>query len=66
MSSLNVFKEIAVSAISTTKDICGTIYLMVEYRVGIFLFNVNRCHVTETLLPHGAAEVSCQPAQPTE
>ena len=28
--------EIAVSAISTTKDIYGTIYIIVDYRVDIF------------------------------
>ena len=29
-------------------------------------FNVNKCDVTDTLLPHCAAEVSFQPAQPTK
>ena len=48
-------KEIAVSAISTAKDICGTIYIIVDYRVGKFPFNVNKSDVTDRLLPHGAA-----------
>ena len=52
-----------VSAISTAKDIYGTIYIIVDYRVGIFPFSVNKCDVTDTLLPHGATEVSFQPAQ---
>ena len=59
-------KEIAVSAISTTKDIFGTIYIIVDYRVGMFPFSVNKYDVTDTLLPHGAAEVSFQPAEPTK
>ena len=55
MSSKNTLKEIAVSAISTAKDIYGTIYIIVEYKVGIFPFNDNKCDVTDMLLPHGAA-----------
>ena len=51
MSSENKSKEIGVSAISTAKDIYGTIYIIVDYRVGIFPFNVNKCDVTDTLLP---------------
>ena len=66
MSSLKRLKEIAVTAISTAKDIYGAIYIIVDYRVGIFPFNVNKCDVTDTLLPHGVAEVSCQPPQPTK
>ena len=31
-------------------------------RVGICPFNVNKCDVAETLLPHGAAEISFQSA----
>ena len=58
-------KKIAVSAISTAKDIC-TNYIVVDLRVGIFPFNVNKCDVTDMLLPYGAAEVSFQPAQPTK
>ena len=54
----NTLKEIAVSAISTAKDIYDTIYIIVDYRVGIFPFNVNKCDVTDSLLPHGAAELS--------
>ena len=34
-------KEIAVSAISTAKDINDTIHVIVDYRVGICPFNVN-------------------------
>ena len=63
---INTLKEIAVSAISTAKDIYGTIYIIVDYRVGIFPFNVNKCDVADTLLPHSAAEVSFQPARPTK
>ena len=33
------------------------IYVIVDCRVGI-CFNVNKCDVTDTLLLHGAAEVS--------
>ena len=40
------------------KDIYGMIYIIVDYRVGIFPFNVDKCDVTDMLLPHGAAEVS--------
>ena len=54
------------SSISTAKDIYGTIYITVDYRVGIFPFNVNKFDVTDMLLPHGAAEVSFQTAQPTK
>ena len=61
MSSWNTLKEIVVSAISTAKGIYGTIYIIVEYRVDIVPFHVNKCNVTDTLLPHGAAEVSFQP-----
>ena len=61
-----MLKEIAVSAILTAKDICGTIFVIVDYRVGIFPFNLNKCDITDTLLPHGAAEVRFQPAQPTK
>ena len=60
MSSKNTLKEIAVSAISTVKDIYGTIYIIVEYKVGIFPFNVNKCDVTDILLPHGAASCILQ------
>ena len=65
MNSENVLKQIAVSAISTAKDIYDTIYIIVDYQVGIFPFNFNKCDVTDTLLPHGAAEVIFQPAQPS-
>ena len=50
-----MLKEIAVSAISTAKHIYGKIYIIVDYRIRIFPFNVNKCDVTDTLLPHGAA-----------
>ena len=30
------FKRLAVSAISTAKDIYGGIYIIVDYRVGVF------------------------------
>ena len=43
---------------------CGTIYIIVDYRFGIFPFNVNKCDVTDTLLPHGVAEVSFNPRNP--
>ena len=33
-----------------------TAHVIVDYRVGIWLFNVNKCNVADTLLPHGAAE----------
>ena len=67
LSISNLNKDpIAVSAISTAKDIYGTIHIIVAYSVGIFPFNDNKCDVTDTLLPHGAAEVSFQPAQPTK
>ena len=45
-------KEIAVSASSQR---CLWYNHSVDYRVGIFPFNVNKCDVTETLLLHGAA-----------
>ena len=35
-------------------------------RVGIFPFSVDKCDVTDMLLPHGAAEVSFQSVQPTK
>ena len=56
----------AVSVISTAKDIYGTIHIIVDYRVGIFPVNANKCDVTDMLLPHSAAEVNFQPAQPTK
>jgi len=58
MSSLNKLKEIAVSAISTAENINDTIHVIVDYRVGICPFNVNKCDVTDTFFPFGAAEVS--------
>ena len=63
---ISPLKGIAVSAISMAKYIYGTIYIIVDYRVGIFPFSVNKCDVTDTLLPHGAAEVSFQSVQPTK
>ena len=62
-----MLKEIAVSAMSTAKYTYGTIYIIVDYRVGIFPFSVKKCNVTDTLLPHGAAEVlGFQSAQRTK
>ena len=58
-----MLKEIAVSAISMAKDICGTIIHII---IGIIIPFVNKCDVTDTLLPHGAAKVSFQPVQPTQ
>ena len=49
-------KEMAVSAISTAEDVNDTVHVIVDYRV-------DKCDVTDTLLPHGAAEVSFQSAQ---
>ena len=34
------------------------ICIIVDCRVGIFPFGVKKCYVTDTLLPHGAMEVS--------
>ena len=50
--------EIAVSSILTAEDINDMIHVIVNYRVGICPFNVNKCNVADTLLPHGAAQVS--------
>ena len=62
-----MLKDIAVSAIYTTaEDINDTIHVIVDYRVDICPFNVNKCDVTDTLLSHGAADVSFQSAQRTE
>ena len=52
--------EIAVSAISTAEDVKDTNHVIVDYKVGICRFSVNKCDVTDTLLPHGAAKVSSQ------
>lgn len=43
---LSKLKEIAVSAISRTEDINDAIDVIVDYRVGINPFNVNKCNVT--------------------
>ena len=48
-----------VSAISTAEDVNDPIHVIVDYRV-------DKCDVTDTLLPPGAAEVSFQSAQRTE
>ena len=40
------------------EDINDTIHVIVDYRVGICPFNVNKYDVTDTFFPHGAAEVS--------
>lgn len=63
---INTLKEIAVSAILKAEDISDTIHVIVDYRVGICPFSINKCGVTDTLLPHSAAEVSFQSAQRTE
>ena len=34
------------------------IHVIVDYRVGICPFNVNKWNVADTLLPHGAVELS--------
>ena len=60
-----MLKETAVSGIPMAKDIYGTIYIIVDYRVAIFPFIVNNCDVTD-MLPHGATEVSFQLSQPTK
>ena len=44
-------KKTVVSAISTAKDIYGTIFVIVEYRVGIFPFSVYKCNVTDVVAP---------------
>ena len=43
-------KRKSFSAISTAKYIYDTIYIIVDHRVGIFPFSVNKCDVTDTLL----------------
>ena len=35
----------------TAENINDTIHVIVDYRVGICPFNVNKCDVTDTLLP---------------
>ena len=40
------------------EDINDTIHVIVDHRVGICPFNVNKWDVTDTFPPHGAAEVS--------
>ena len=65
-NTLKLKKEIAVSSISTAEDINDKIHVNVDYRVGICPFSVNKCNVADTLLPHGAAEVSFHSAQRTE
>ena len=64
--TLQNLKEIAVSSISTGEDVNDTIQVIVDYRVGICPFNVGKCNVADTLLPHGATEVSFQLAQCTK
>ena len=48
-------KEVVVSSIATAEDTNDTIHIFFEYRVGICPFNVNKCNVADTLLPHGAS-----------
>ena len=50
-------KEIGLSSISTAEGITDAIHVIVDYRVGICPFSVNKCNVADTLLSHGAAEV---------
>ena len=50
--------EIAVFALFTAKDINDTIHVIVDYRASLCPFNVTKCDVTDTLLPHGATEVN--------
>ena len=64
--TLQNLKEIAVSSISTGEDVNDAIQVIVDYRVGIYPFNVGKCNVADTLLPHGATEVSFQLAQCTK
>ena len=40
------------------EDINDTIHVIVDHRVGICPFNVNKWDVTDTLSLHGAAEIS--------
>ena len=61
-----MLKKIAVFAISTAKDINDTIHIVADYRVGICPVDVNKCDVTNRLLPHDAAEVTFKSAQRTE
>lgn len=63
---LNLSQEIAVSSIFTAGDINDTIHVIVDYRVGICPFSVNKCIVGDTLSPHDTEEVSFQLAQRTE
>ena len=39
---------------------------LADYKVGICPFTVNKCDVTDTLLLHGATEVSFQSVERTE
>ena len=61
-NTLNL-EERAVSSISTAEDINDVVHVIADNRVGICSFNVNKSNVADTLLPHGAAEVSFQSAQ---
>ena len=42
---------IAVVAILTAEVINDKIHVIVDYRIGICPFNVNKCEITDTLLP---------------
>ena len=63
-----MLKEIAVSAISTAKDINDTIHVIVDYRVMAYTLSmlISAMNITDTLLPHGVAQVRFQSAQRTE
>ena len=58
-------KQIAVSSISTAEDINDMIRPCHCWLQSWHMrpFNVNKCNVGDTLLPHGAAEVRFQSAQ---
>ena len=56
MTSTGFLKEIAVFAILTAEDINDTIQIIVDYRVGLCPFNVQKCNVTDMLLPHGGGK----------
>ena len=49
--------EIAIFALLTAKDINDTIHVIVDYKASICSYNVTKCDVTDTLLPH-ATEVN--------
>ena len=57
-STLKLLKEIAVSSISTTEDINDTTHVIVDYRVGIWLFNVKeQCYEDFAVLGQFRAKI---------